>query len=155
MGRHVRAGRLIVKRTPVLQPSPGMEATRGQSQEPQECSQRHKRTGAIHGAQDPDFGASVGRRSCVNVNPELRSRVSARRRSAVSFLTRRRSSRISCSSSDAFRFVTSRLTTTFGALRSQSRAVESGTRDPWRWLRPRCRGRDSEADGRSAVEGAP
>jgi hypothetical protein len=60
MGRHVWAGRLIVKRTPVLQPSPGMEATRGQSQEPQECSQRHKRTGAIHGAQDPDFGASVG-----------------------------------------------------------------------------------------------
>ena len=34
----------------------------------------------------------LGRRSCVNVNPELRSRASASRSSAVSFFTRRRSS---------------------------------------------------------------
>ena len=34
MGRRVRTGRLIVKRTRVLQPSPGMEPTRRQSQEP-------------------------------------------------------------------------------------------------------------------------
>src|SRR5882672_9134302 len=60
MGRRVRAGRLIVKRTRVLQPSPGMEPTRGQSQEPQERPQRNKVTGKIHGAQDPDLGASVG-----------------------------------------------------------------------------------------------
>jgi hypothetical protein len=33
------------------------------------------------------------RRSCVNLNPELRSRARASRRSAVNFLTRRRSSR--------------------------------------------------------------
>jgi len=60
MGRRVRAGRLIVQRTRVLKPSPRMEATRGQSQEPQECPQRHKVTGTIHGPQDPDFVASVG-----------------------------------------------------------------------------------------------
>ena len=48
------------------------------------------------------------------------------RSSALSFFTRRRSSRTSCRSSDAFRSVTSRLTTTFGALRSHSRAVERG-----------------------------
>jgi hypothetical protein len=40
-----------------------------------------------------------GRRSCVNVNPELRSRASVSRSSAVSFFTRRRSSRTSCWSS--------------------------------------------------------
>jgi hypothetical protein len=44
----------------------------------------------------------------------------------VSFFTRRRSSRTSCWSSDAFRFVTSRPTTTFGALPSHPRAVERG-----------------------------
>jgi len=44
----------------VLQPSPGMEPTRGQSQEPQERPQRNKVTGTIHGSQDPDFCASVG-----------------------------------------------------------------------------------------------
>jgi len=60
MGRPVRTGRLIVKRTRVLKPSPCMEATRGQSQEPHECPQRHKLTRTIHGSQDPDFGASVG-----------------------------------------------------------------------------------------------
>ncbi len=36
MGRRVRTGRLIVKRTRVLPPASGMEPTRGQSQEPQE-----------------------------------------------------------------------------------------------------------------------
>jgi hypothetical protein len=60
MGRRVRTGRLIVKRTRVLQASPGMESTRGQSQEPQDGPQRHKRTGTIHGSQDPDLGASGG-----------------------------------------------------------------------------------------------
>jgi hypothetical protein len=70
--------------------------------------QRHKRTGTIHGSQDPDLGASVGQRSCVNVNPELRRRARASRRSAVSFFTRRRSSRTSCWSSDSLKSVTSR-----------------------------------------------
>jgi hypothetical protein len=51
-----------------------------------------------------------GRRSYVNLNPELRSRARASRRNAVSFFTRRRSSRTSCRSSDAFKSVTSRLT---------------------------------------------
>ena len=37
-----------------------MESTRGQSQEPQERPQRHKLARPIHGAQDPDLGASVG-----------------------------------------------------------------------------------------------
>ena len=60
MGRRVRTGRLIVKRTRVLQASPGMESTRGQPQEPQERLQRHTRTGTIHVSQDPNLGASVG-----------------------------------------------------------------------------------------------
>ena len=60
MGRCVRTGRLIVKRTRVLQPSPCMEPTRRQSQKPQDRSQRHILAGTIHGAQDPDLGASVG-----------------------------------------------------------------------------------------------
>jgi hypothetical protein len=60
MGRRVRTGRLIVKRTRELPPSPGMEPTRGQSQEPQERPQGNKRPGTIYGSQDPDFGASVG-----------------------------------------------------------------------------------------------
>ena len=34
MGRRVRTGRLVVKRTRVLPPSPGMEPTRRQSEEP-------------------------------------------------------------------------------------------------------------------------
>ena len=50
----------IIKRTRVLQASPGMEPTRGQSQKPQERPQRNKLTGTIHGSQDPDLGASVG-----------------------------------------------------------------------------------------------
>ena len=59
MGRRARTGRLIVEGTRVLQASPGMESTRGQSQEPQDGPQRNKRTGTIHGSQDPDLGASV------------------------------------------------------------------------------------------------
>jgi hypothetical protein len=50
MGRRARTGRLIVKRTCVLKPLPRMEATRGQSREPQECPQRYKITGPIHGS---------------------------------------------------------------------------------------------------------
>jgi hypothetical protein len=60
MGRRVRTGRLIVKRRRGLPPSPGMEPTRGQSQEPQERPQRNKLTGTLDGSQHPDFGASVG-----------------------------------------------------------------------------------------------
>jgi len=51
---------VIVKRTRVLQPSPGMEPTRGQSQETQERPHWHERTGPIDRSQDPDFSASVG-----------------------------------------------------------------------------------------------
>jgi hypothetical protein len=60
MRRRVRTGRLIVKCTRVLQASPGMEPTRGQSQEPQERRQWNILTGTIHGSQDPDLVASVG-----------------------------------------------------------------------------------------------
>jgi hypothetical protein len=87
-----------------------------------------------------------GRRSCVSENPELRSRARASRSSAVSFLTRRRSCRTSSWSSDAFRSVTSRLTTAFGALPSHPRAVERGTprsvaivTSPVPWTRSRSR----------------
>jgi len=59
-GRRAWTGRVIVKRTRVLESSPGMEPTRGQSQEPQKWGERHKRTGALHGSHDPHFGASVG-----------------------------------------------------------------------------------------------
>jgi hypothetical protein len=51
---------LIVKRTRVLQPSPSMEPTRRQSQEPQKRPQRNKLSGTIHGAQNPGLGASIG-----------------------------------------------------------------------------------------------
>src|SRR5436305_1624221 len=60
MGRRVWTGRQIVKRTRVLQPSPRMEPTRRQSQEPQDRPQRYLLAGKFHGAQDPDLGASVG-----------------------------------------------------------------------------------------------
>ena len=56
----MRTGRLILERTRVLQPSPGMEPARGQSQEPQQRSQGDKRTGTIDRSQDPNFGGSVG-----------------------------------------------------------------------------------------------
>jgi len=56
----VQTGQLIVKHTRMLQPSPGMEPTRRQTQEPQERPQRNKFSGAIHGAQNPGLGASVG-----------------------------------------------------------------------------------------------
>ena len=87
-----------------------------------------------------------GRRACVNVNPELRSRARASRRSAVSFFTRRRSCTTSCWSSDTLRSVTSRLTTIFGALPRHPRAVERGTprsvamvTSPVPWTRSRSR----------------
>jgi hypothetical protein len=129
MGRRVRAGRPIVKRTRVLPPPPGMEATRGQSQEP-----RSARNGPQARARSTARGIRIlsrpsGRRSCAMVNPELRSRVRASRRSAVSFFTRRRSAKISCWSSEALRFVTSRLTTTLGAWHGPS---SEEPRDPWR-----------------------
>jgi len=60
MGRRVRTGRLIVTRTRVLPPSPGMEPTRRQSQEPQERPQRNTLSGTIDGAQNPGLGTSVG-----------------------------------------------------------------------------------------------
>ena len=59
MGRRVRTGRLIVKRARVLAPPPGMEPTWGQSQEPQERTQRNNVTGTIHGSQDSEFVAPV------------------------------------------------------------------------------------------------
>src|SRR5439155_952381 len=59
MGRCMRTGRLIVKRTRVLQPSPGTEPATRQSQEPQDRPQRRILAGKIHGAQDPDLGEHV------------------------------------------------------------------------------------------------
>ena len=54
----------------------------------------------------------------------------------MSFFTRRRSLQDFLLEADALRSVTSRLTTTFGALPSHPRAVERGTPNPWRWSRP-------------------
>ena len=60
-GRRVRTGRPIVKRTRMLQASPGMEPTRGQAQKPQEHLQGNKRTGTILGSAGfLIFGVSVG-----------------------------------------------------------------------------------------------
>jgi hypothetical protein len=53
-------GRPIVKRTRVLQPSPGMESTRRPSQEPQERPHGTHSRARYHGSQDPDLGAFVG-----------------------------------------------------------------------------------------------
>jgi hypothetical protein len=53
-------GRLVVKRPRLVQPSPRMEPTRRQSQEPQERPQRNKLAGPIHGAQDRELAAFVG-----------------------------------------------------------------------------------------------
>jgi hypothetical protein len=72
----------------------------------------------------------------------------------VSFLTRRRSATISCWSSDVLRFVTSRLTTTTGALRSQPRTVERGTSRSVAMVTSPWRGRALEAGGRNAAAGA-
>ena len=60
MGCRMRTGRPIIERTRALQPLPCLEPTRGQTQEPQECPQRHKHTGAIHCSQNSGFIASVG-----------------------------------------------------------------------------------------------
>ena len=59
MRRRARTGRLVVKRTRVL-PSPGMEPTRRQAEEPEKRPQRDARAGPIDGPQDPHFGAAVG-----------------------------------------------------------------------------------------------
>jgi hypothetical protein len=87
-----------------------------------------------------------GRRAPVRLNPEVRRTASARRSSAVSFWTRRRSFRISCRSSGSVRSATPRETTTVGAAPSHPRAVERGTprsvatvTSPLRWTRFRSR----------------
>ena len=79
-----------------------------------------------------------GRRSPLRLNPEVRNRARASRRSAVSFFTRRRSFSTSCWSSEALKFVTSRLTTTVGAAKPPARR----------------RARDSEVGGDGHVPGA-
>ena len=75
-------------------------------------------------------------------NPEVRSRASASRSSAVSFRARRRSFKTSCRSSSSVRSAPSRRTTSVGATPSQPRAVERGTprsgatvMSPVRWTR--------------------
>src|SRR5262249_12411269 len=111
----------------VLQPLPGMKPTRGQSREPQQHLQRHKRTGAPDRAQDPDFGASVGQ----TVTRQRESRGSKESegepKECPELLHAAPERETSHWSSAAFRFVTSRLTTTFGALPSHPRAVARGT----------------------------
>jgi hypothetical protein len=156
MRRRVRTGRLIVKRTRVLQPSPGMEPTRGQSQEPQERPQPNKVTGTIHGSQDPDLGASVGQtrvrqhesrastqgegepkecRELLHASPELQD-----------FLLE-------------FRCLQVRHVQAYHDLRCLAEPTHGpsneGRRDSWRWSPPRCPGRDPEAGDRSAAEGGP
>ena len=54
-----------------------------------------RRTGPIHGAQDPHLGASVPQTRSGEANPEVRSRASASRSGATSFWTRRRTVRTS------------------------------------------------------------
>lgn len=70
------------------------------------------------------------------MNPELRSRASASRSSAVSVFTRRRSFRISSWSSGAVRSVTSRLTTTFRCLLKPPTGRRARNPAPWRGSRP-------------------
>ena len=53
MRRRVRTGRLVVKRTRVLPPSPGVEPTRRQTQEPKDRAQRETLVRSLHGAEDP------------------------------------------------------------------------------------------------------
>jgi hypothetical protein len=155
MGRRVRTRRPIIKCTRGLQPSPGMESTRRQSQEPQERPQRNTLAGPIHGSKDPDLGAFVGQSLAVKVNPALRSRASASRSNAVSFFTRRRSFRISCCSSalsDASRQRSPRPSV---ACRATHGSSSERPREPWRWSRRWCVGRDPEAGDRSVAEGGP
>ena len=156
MGRRVRTGRLIVKRTRVLLASPGMESTRGQSQEPQERPQRHKLAGAIHGSQEPCLRVSAGQalvrqrepraskqgegepkecRELLHASPELQDFLPEFRFLQVRHVAGSPRPSVPC-----------------GATHGPS---SEGPRDPWRWPRPRCPGRDPEADGRSAAEGAP
>src|SRR5262245_31286873 len=68
-----------------------------------------------------------GRRSCFNVNFELRSSAAARRSSAVRFLTRRGAPGFFGSSSDVFPFVTSGVPPLCCVLPNHPRAVERGT----------------------------
>ena len=58
MRRCAGTGQLIVQRTRVL-PSPGMEPTRRQAEEPEKRPQRDAPAGPIDSAQDPHLGASV------------------------------------------------------------------------------------------------
>ena len=95
--------------------------------------------GTIHGAQNPSLGASVGQTLVRHVNPELRSRARASRSRAVSFFTRRRSSRTSWWSSDA--------------LRSVNVQAHHDLRDPGE-PPTGCRARDSEIRGDGHVLGA-
>src|SRR5262249_21143884 len=104
--RRARTGQLIVKRTCVFEPSPGMEPTRGQSQETQECTQRYKRSGAIHGSQDPHFGASV-RQTRVRQRESRASKKGQREpKECGELLHASPESRTSRWSSDAVRLVT-------------------------------------------------
>ena len=111
--------------------------------------------GAIDRAQDPRLGGSVGQtlvgqresrasqqgerepeqgRELLDASPELQD-----------FLLKFRSSGPSRPGSP-------RLSAPRRATHGPSSA---GLRDPWRWSRPRCVGRDPEADGRSAAAGGP
>jgi hypothetical protein len=74
---------------------------------------------------------------------------------AVSFFTRRRSSRISCRSSGALRSITSRLTTTCGAFWSHLRAVERRTPRPVAMVTSPVRWRDHAAGGHNVAAGEP
>jgi hypothetical protein len=117
--------------------------------------QRNKNAGPIHGAQDPDLGASVGQTRVRQRESRAWKQGEREPKECGELLHASPELQDSCWSSDALRSVTSRLTTTFGALLSHPRVVERGTRDPRRSSRPRWLGRDPEASGRSAAEGAP
>ena len=85
MGRRVRTGRLIVEGTRVLEASPGLDRL-GDNRR----NRRSLHNGTNSRARSTArrvliLAPPLGRRSCVNVNPELRSRASASRSSALSF----------------------------------------------------------------------
>lgn len=103
----------------------------------------------------PSLARPSGRRPTLRLNPEVRSRASTSRSNAASFWTRRRSLATSCRSSGSVRSATSRQTTTVGAAPSHPAPSSEELRVPWRWSRPSCVGRDSEAGGRSAAERDP
>jgi hypothetical protein len=130
MGRRVRTGRLIVKRTRVLQPSPGIEPTRRQSQEPQERPQRNTLTGMIHGSQDPEPGASVGQTLVRQRESRASKHGEGEPESCSELLHASPKLQDLLLEFPCLRSVTSKLTTTFGALPSHPRAVERGTPSP-------------------------